>query len=210
MTIAQRIAMNERASENARLTSEFGQFARFFVLAKGHPARAGLLADEARAIKVRDIFKSAQTAGTLTSWSQLADYRLMVSGFANSLQNIGVFDGMLPAMRRVPLSVTVGAVSVAAAGFYVSEGSAKPATRLSITSGTLEPLKAVALLPVSNELLRIGDPEVQSLFTSELQNACVAAIDSQFITILTSGVSIGTSVGQTAVSVAMISRRSSP
>jgi hypothetical protein len=77
----------------------------------------------------------------------------------------------------------------------------KPVSRLSITSGTVDPLKAVALLPASQEPLRVGGADMQSLFTRELQSACVAAIDSQFTSILLSGVSIATSVGSTAVSI---------
>jgi hypothetical protein len=81
--------------------------------------------------------KAASSALSLLANSALSDYRLLVSGFVNALQSVGVFDGLLPSMRQVPISTTVGSVSVAAAGFVVGEGSAKPVSRLSLTSGAL-------------------------------------------------------------------------
>jgi hypothetical protein len=56
---------NERAFENARIASEFGQLAKFLVLAKGNIAHAAILADEARATKVRDVLRSVQIARAL-------------------------------------------------------------------------------------------------------------------------------------------------
>jgi hypothetical protein len=57
------------------------------------------------------------------------------------------------------------------------------------------------VVAVSNELLKHGGRDVEALITRELINACVLAIDSAFLTLILSGVSVATSTGQTATAV---------
>jgi Phage capsid family len=145
--------------------------------------------------------KAAASALSLADNSAFATYELLVSGFINALSSQSVFEQMRPAMRAVPIGRTVGAVSVAAAGFTVGEGSAKQVSRLSLTSGALEPQKSHALVAVSNELLKHGGREVEALITRELIHAASLAVDSGFLATLLSGVSVGTSSGSTAEAV---------
>jgi hypothetical protein len=69
------------------------------------------------------------------------DYSVLTSAFVGSLSNT-VFDQLLGSMVRVPvITATIGAVSVGATVYSVSEGSAKPVTRLSLTNTTITPRK---------------------------------------------------------------------
>ena len=81
--------------------------------------------------------KSAAGAFTLLDSTSFGTYQLLVSGFINALSSVGVFDQMRGSMRQVPIGRTVGATSLAAVGYTVSEGSAKQVSKLSFTSGSL-------------------------------------------------------------------------
>jgi hypothetical protein len=145
--------------------------------------------------------KAAVAAQTL-SGSNLTDYRLAMDGFAASLVNAGAFDGMLASMVPLPFaSQTVGAVSVAAAAYSVSEGSAKPLTKISLTSQQVDPRKAHALVTFTEELVRATSGAVTDFIARELRQAVLKTADEQFIAALTSGLSVGTSTGSTSEAV---------
>ena len=131
--------------------------------------------------------------------SVFADYKLAAAGFVGALANFGVFDRLhANGMRKLPFgTLTTGAVSIGAIGAVVSELSAKPISRLTVTSQTTTVRKAVAALVVTNELARVTE-DVSSLIGQELRNACIQAIDGQFIAIASSGVSAVNSVGSSA------------
>lgn len=212
MTIAQRLGAAERQFELARQAGEFVSLVRVLLEAKGDFYAARRLTEERRVSpRVKELLtsnnartiitKAAASPLSLSGNSELADYRLLVSGFANALASVGVFDGILSSTRQVPVGRTVGAVSTAISGFTVGEASCKQVSKLALTSGVLDPQKSHALVAVSNELLKHGGPEVQALITKELISATVIATDGGFLTTLLSGVSIGTSSGQTSESV---------
>ena len=228
MTVAQKIGALERQFELARQSGEFVSLVRVLLQSKGDLWQARQITDRVSP-RVRDLIasdyalniirrgggpqlrgnagdqflstKAAAAALSLTDNSSFAVYETLVSGFVNALSSISVFEQMRGSMRQVPVGSTVGAVSVAAAGYTINEGQAKPVSRLSLTSGALEPAKSHALVAVSNELLKHGGPAVEALITRELINACALATDAGFLAILLSGVSVGTSSGQTAEAV---------
>jgi hypothetical protein len=202
----------EKNFELARHAGEYMSLVRILLESKGNYYQARQLAEQRRVSpRVKDLLhsddahtiitKAAVNPLSLTGDTSLTDYRLLVSGFVNALASLGVFDGMLSSMRQVPLASTVGAVSVSASAYVIGESSAKQVSRLSLTSGILEPAKAHCLVAVSNELLKFGGPEVQALITKEMINAAVIAVDAGFLALLLSGVSVGTSTGQTATAV---------
>jgi hypothetical protein len=201
----QQLAAMERMLQVSQQTNDLVQLAKFLILSKGSMRAAAQLARSMNASRASDILtKAAQSAGGLSSWgAELTDFKLVVDGFAQSLHNIGVFDAMLAGgMRRAPITSRLGAVLIGAAAFIVGEGSLKPVSRLTLTGPTqIEARKAAALVTVTQELLTMGGPAGQALLTRELQNACVLAVDTAFITIITSGVAVGTSTGSTPVAV---------
>src|SRR5262249_29060700 len=89
--------------------------------------------------------------------------------------------------RRLPLALaTVGASNIAAVGAVVDQFAPKPVTSLSLTSATVTPRKATALVILSDELARAAGSLVDTLIGQELRTACVRAIDSKFLSIATS------------------------
>jgi hypothetical protein len=225
MTVAQRIGALEKNFELARQAGEFVQLVRVLLQSKGNIWNARQLTDRISP-RVRDLIasdeitsiirrggptrgnpadqfistKAAASAVSLDSGA-FANFNILYSGFLNSLSSIGIFDGMLSSMRSLPLGRTIGAVTTAATGFVIGEGSAKQVSKLSLVNGTLDPQKAHAVVAVANELLKIGGREVDALITRELINAAVLAIDGGFLTTLLAGVSVGTSSGQTSAAV---------
>ena len=142
---------------------------------------------------------SCQSAQTL---SALSDYSTIAQGFVNSLVNAGAFDGMLSSCVPVPLATgTVGAVSTTAIAYSVSEGSAKPISRLSLTNQQQNPSKVSCIVVVTQELAKIGGPSSIALIGRELRQAVAVTTDTAFIATLISGLSVTTSTGQTAESV---------
>jgi hypothetical protein len=196
MTVAQRIGALEKNLELARQSDEFISLVRVLLQAKGNLWAARQFTDRISP-RVREVLnsdhalgdrsrrggpadqfmttKAAASALALDS-SAFATFQLLVSGFVNALSSIGVFDQMRTAMRAVPVGRTLGAVTTAAAGYVVGEGSTKQVSKLSLTNGTLEPQKAHCIIAVANELLKMGGREVDVLITRELTNACVLAI----------------------------------
>jgi HK97 family phage major capsid protein len=199
------LAALEKEFESLQRAGDFAKVVRFMMLGGGSGpaesrANAAHVADELGAPpRVMSVLKAAVAAGSTTSYSQLADFKLAIAGFANSLAHVGVFDSMLAGgMIRVPLSTTVGAISVGASAYSIGEASAKQVSRLSLTNGQLEVLKSHCLLVLTNDLLRFAGPEAERLIARELTMATAQATDSQFISILSAGVTPGTSSGTQA------------
>ena len=170
-TAAQRLGALEKNMEMARHAGEFVSLARIMLEAKGDFYQARQLTEKRRVSpRVKELLHSSDARGiickaatsplSLAGNAQLADYKLLIAGFCNALASIGAFDGMLSSMRQVPIGRTVGAVSTAAVGYVVGEGSAKQVSKLSLSSGTMEPQKAHCLIAISNEFLKFGGPEV--------------------------------------------------
>lgn len=207
MTISQRIGQasyREREFELRRQCMEFGQIAHMLMSAGGDTLKLKQLARENRG-RVGEIVKAAVDAGGLSAssvWgSQFADYKLTIAGFAQALSNYGLFDRMLPSMRRVPLlSATVGVITTPGTAYVISEGSMKAVSKFSLANGQLDPKKASCIVVQSQELLR-NTAESQRLLTSDMINAAALAIDISFLAVATSGVSVATSSGSTALSV---------
>ena len=124
----------------------------------------------------------------------------MAAAFLDSLRNVGAFDRMLVDMVKVPLRTRISVSSVAITGTSVGESSAKPIA-LSLDAAQLAENKALALLVISKELLRLAGPAGRSLFSRELKKAVAAATDDTFIQLITDGLSPITSVGSTVAAI---------
>ena len=92
----QHLAAIERDLTLQRHMGDFVGVCRCLMLAKGNLREAANLAEAQRASpRVREVLKSAIDAGAyaIGSWgTQLAAFQLLVSGFVNALQSVGVFD----------------------------------------------------------------------------------------------------------------------
>ena len=201
--------------ETSTRAREFVSLARAIALSDGTVSNAVEIADDARlSPAVKEILadrhqvynlpaniKTAVAAGTTSdaSWAApLAQYSVVANAFLESLRHHGVFDLMLPAMRRLPFRVNVGLSTTAITGTTLPEQHAKPISKLTLSGSTLDERKAVALLIMTAELARFGNTAGGDLFAQELSAAIATATDSEFCTILIAGAtSIGSS-GSTA------------
>jgi HK97 family phage major capsid protein len=218
MSLVQEVARVNASVETTKAATEFASLAKFILANKG--IGNALVALDAKGTrfspKLGDIVKAgslggisrenlktkaAQTASGL-SGSVFADYSVISQGFVSSLQSFSAFDGMLASCVPVPLGTgTVGAVSVGATGYSVSEGSAKPVSRLTITGTQQNPLKCHAIVVITQELAQAPGANALALIGRELRSAVAVTTDAQFLSVLISGLSAATSTGSTAEAV---------
>jgi hypothetical protein len=205
MTIAQQVAaIQTRIDANAR-ASEFISFARFLMLERGSVFAALKTAEQNRAMpRVLEVLKAATSSGSTTdvTWAApLAPYAQIVDGFLAGLVNAGAFDQLLPDMRAFSLHTQISATTVVASGAVVPEASSKLVSRLTTVNGQLSERKAVCVFAVSQELLRAGGPGVNRLLETELRNGVALATDTEFLSVLRSGITAIPSSGSTALGV---------
>lgn len=194
------------STEVATRGAEFVLLARCLARAKGDLLQAARFAEARGASNVSAILeKAAVSPGTISSPSfagELSPYGAIAAAFASSLRHSGAFDAMLPAMLPVPLRARVIVVSSGATGATVGETSIKPVSKLSLNGNQLNALKSVAVVCVSDEVLRLSGPEGGALLAGELRSAVAAATDAQFVAILINGITPVTQTGTTPAAVA--------
>jgi hypothetical protein len=156
------------------------------LLKGGTPGQAAAIAeaDPLAPARSQRILKAAIAAGSTAneSWAgNLTDYKIAADGFLESLRTIGLFDRVLPDMRKIPLRTRAIAVTAAASGTLTGEGSLKPVSRLSLAGAQLAPVKATCIIVLSEELLRVV---AEGFLSRELRLGVAAATDSIFVDIL--------------------------
>lgn len=215
MSILQRLSK----LETEKAAEEFGRLVRFILRHRGdfseavRAAQTGQLGNM-RGLSMRsaDVLRSyggglkisqkSITTPNMLAGGALADYSALSQGFIASLVNASAFDTMLASMVPVPLGTgTVGAVSTGVQAFSVGEAGMKPIGRLSISSQQMTPQKAGSIIVVSNELARTDISNAVALINRQLRLGVAQATDQQFITSITTGVSIPNSFGPTAEAV---------
>lgn len=121
--------MREHFFQNMRGRADCSDFARYaaaLLIGRGDIVAAQQVAASRGWDRPATIIRAAATAGTTADaqWAgQLVDHRRMAAGFVESLRSVGVFDGALPAMVRVPLEGALGVVTVGAVGNSQSPAS---------------------------------------------------------------------------------------
>ena len=188
--------------------AEFGSIAKTMLATRGqifearferHSPRVERIFGEVGATEI--ITRTATAAQSFANTSALADYRSLSAAFLGSLASVGVFDQLLAGgIRRISLSfATVGSVNTTLTGGYVSEGSVKAVSNLSLASELADPMKCAAVLIVSQELAKHSASEAENLLLQELRNAAVRAVDAQFLSVASSGVTSFAIGGSTAL-----------
>lgn len=192
------------AIEQKARSNDIVHMSRFLMMAKGDWGSARSLAENRRALPgIVEILKSAVTGGTLDdpSWSSsLGIYPQAIAAFLDSLRNVGAFDTMLPAMRRVPLRSRAAVTTVGLSGTTIGAAMVTPISSLSLDGKQIPERKAVALLTATDELLERSGVAID-LFGRELRLAVAVETDSEFISLITDSVSPITSSGGTAVAI---------
>lgn len=187
-------------------SAEFVNMARLAMLGKGSSGQSARLAEEdpKTSSRVARVLKAAVTYGSLDdpAWAgSLSDMREVSDGFIESLRNLSAFDRLLDSgMRRIPLDSRTTIVTASANGSIVPEGQITPVTSMAIGGAGLAPKKAVALVAVSDELLRVSEGG-QDLLSSELRQAVAVATDQSFLAGIAAGATEIASSGDTPAAV---------
>jgi HK97 family phage major capsid protein len=217
MTIAQQLGRVKAATEMSKKAREFCNLARIVAMSRNDDALAQHIAEESRlSPTIRSILsgrpavyaihpaaaasqKAAISAGTTidSGWAlPLSEYQVLAGAFLESLKNYGAFDAMLPSTRRVPFRTRIGASTTGITGTTVGQAQVKPISKLTLSGTQIDERKAVAILVVTDELVRFGDSAAGNLFSIELSNAVAVETDLQFVTVLSAG---ATSIGSSGV-----------
>lgn len=179
---------------------QFAMLARCLMLTKGHSNTGPAIARDLDAPPhVRAIMKSAVTSMGLAdpNSDSVSDYRFLVEGFTASLAEIGVFDAMLPNMLPGELHSKFALLTGRAVAHDHAEGVAKPLTRMTATSGTLEVQQVAGLVVMSADMLRFKG--ANQLVERALETAVATATDANFLAgIASTAISI-TSMGEAAM-----------
>jgi Phage capsid family len=206
MSIAKQIGDNARYEMTQR-ACEFGSIAKTMLATRGRLFEGRLIRHTPRVSQIINaegataiITRAASTPLSTVNSSALSDYRSLAAAFLSSLASVGVFDRLLNGgMRKIPMGfATVGSVTATVTGGYVSQGSAKAVSVLSLASQLVDPMKAAALLVVSQELAAFSASEADGLINSELRYAAARAVDAQFLAVAASGATSFAMSGSTA------------
>jgi hypothetical protein len=203
MTLAAQVGRLHREAEINQRAIEFCDVAKYLALAKGSPRNAERLVEHHRIPPhLKEVLKAAVEPGSTTGWGQqLANYNLLADAFLTSLRNVGVFDALLSFTKQVPLHTQIAITTLGATAASVGQGQAKLVSKLSLANSAIQERKAVAIVVVTDELLRASGIAAK-LFATELSLAVASETDSQFLAVITSGVSPTNSNGGTAIACA--------
>ena len=174
-------------------TAEYERSVAFPVMVKSllacnnQASDAASLAEANRAPeRVVRLLKSAVAAGSWgdPGWAaNLADWRVLASGFFSSLRTRSLFFRLLDdrAFQRVPLRTRIGVVTSSATGDVIGEGAAAKVSKLEVGNQGLIPVKARAMIAVTDEIARDMSQAAQSLVSGELRGAVSDAVDAEFL-----------------------------
>lgn len=138
------------------------------------------------------ILRDAVNAGTTsaTDWaSKLTDYRNISSGFLSAIAVQSPLDALAPlAAGNIPARKRIVVSTVALNGDIVAEGSMKAVNKLAFDTTLTAEQKAVAMVVLTDELLRMSDSAAITLIQRELAAGCAAAANTQFLADLAASV----------------------
>jgi hypothetical protein len=200
------LARREHAIETRQACAEFNNLALWLLKGKGD---LQLSLGMATAVKntpprVLEVLKSASAAGTTTdvAWAgALQSYRYLADSFVEALRNVGVFDRMLNSgMKRLPLQTRIVQTTSVVTATIVGQGSPKTISRLTLTGDQLDRIKASATIIMNDELVMAATGiGAMGYLGRELQNGVALSTDTQFLSIITNGVSPIASSGITSL-----------
>jgi HK97 family phage major capsid protein len=105
---------------------------------------------------------------------------------------------MLPDMKVVPPRSRVSATTLNATGYVHGEGAAKPISSLQLAGHQLNETEVAAIVVLTEEVVRAISPESGALIRRELAGAVTGVTDSEFIRLVTVGLTPLVSAGATS------------
>ena len=143
-------------------------------------------------------FKSVSDPGTTepSSWAAgLSAYRQLANGFIDTLPPISAFDRMLSSTVQVPLRTGLVITEITGTADVIAEGVAQSITEMKIGSAGIDDLKAVGIVVVSDETLRMTLAAGTRLVSRGLRSTVATATTERFVEILLDGVAADSSSG---------------
>jgi capsid protein len=95
--------------------------------------------------------------------------------------------GRLQGLRRVPSRVRVIAAASGTTGYWAGERNPRPLSRMDFDGEALEPLSAVGISVITNELAQSSNPVAEVVIRDDIGRANVAAMDGSFIDLSNAG-----------------------
>jgi hypothetical protein len=146
------------------------------------------------------MLEKAAVGGVVSSTSPGDSMTTLSNGskaWFSTLRSISVFARLLEAgMLRLPLQTAYGIATSTATAYIVNEGKPSPLTLFGASKDALSPVKAMALMAVSNDVVRASDQGSIDAMDAEMRGAVAAAIDAKFWLLAGSGAT-GFSLGPT-------------
>ena len=136
------------------------------------------------------ILKSAVGAGSTldAEWAGAAvgDYRGIVAGFMEAMRTKSVFFRLLNdnAFTIVPMQKQIATTTASASAWIIGEGKPVPLSRLSLANQMLTPVRAAALIVMTDALIRDTSAAAQSFFAKELRNAVGLVVDQRLFDLI--------------------------
>jgi hypothetical protein len=142
------------------------------------------------------IYKASIGAGSTTN-STLGSEGIAIGPFSDAMRTVSAFFRILSdnGFTRVPMETRVGMVTSSPTAGVVAEGAGIPVSRVTLNNVLLQPIKAAALIVVTNELLLNVSAAGQACFSRELQSVVAAAVDTAFVDVIDTGTTPITSTG---------------
>jgi HK97 family phage major capsid protein len=146
--------------------------------------------------------KGAVAPGATTDTGASAVLQNLAQAFLQSLGLFSAFDTILNAggFMRVPLRTRVSVVTLAGNAYMVSEGDAKPISRMSLAANEIQYWKGVDIVVLTDELVRSMGAGAADLIANELRRAVGRTTDDVFVNLLieSTGAASAASAGTTA------------
>jgi HK97 family phage major capsid protein len=145
-----------------------------------------LRVEQAAPAAVQQVLRSAVGEATTGNFGVSGPTAGAVAAFVTALQTKSFFARFLAdaAVVRVPLNRRIGFVTTDASAWLVGQGKPKPVGGLVLANNVLEPVKAVAMLVASEELIANVGPSAESTFNRALQGAVARVIDATVLSAL--------------------------
>lgn len=131
----------------------------------------------------KHILKSAIAAGSTTdsTWAgPLVTYQNLTNEFIELLRAKTIVD-RLPGLRRVPFNIKVPRETGEMTAYWVPQGSPKPLSAGSFDTVTLDFAKIAGITFATQELMRFGQPNAETLLRDSLSKAIVKLMDNDFL-----------------------------
>jgi hypothetical protein len=167
------------------LATDFARFVACLYETQGAPMMAaGVALERWPSMLGKPYFEKAAIDPGMTTAGNWASPLSAVRGIADafvSLSRQASILGQIPQLRTVPFNVSIAVQVSGAAYAWVGQGLPKPASPISFSSVTIPPSKAIGLIAVSAELLKLTSPASAATLRDELVAGLAAFLDVQFL-----------------------------